>query len=68
MYLNRDIVKFLIECLIHTFGFFITLWIGYAVRELILDYTAPKCKQSEVSTFLPPTCYIRPLKKQRYDI
>ncbi|KAI5165374.1 hypothetical protein NEIG_00944 [Nematocida sp. ERTm5] len=68
LHLYKEIAGFLIEWILHLFGFFVALWIVYAIREALLDHAAPKYRPSEVATFLPPTCYIRSLKKQRYDL
>ncbi|KAH9385120.1 uncharacterized protein NEMAJ01_0016 [Nematocida major] len=61
------VLEIFFELMWHIVSFLFALWMTYAARELFLDYISPRWRLSEISTMLPPTCYIRPPAKRSYE-
>ncbi|KAI5189366.1 hypothetical protein NEMIN01_0429 [Nematocida minor] len=61
-------IELLSESIFHLSGLFITLWLAYVLREALISYVSPKCKPSDVSNILPPTCHIKKPQKRPYDV
>ncbi|OAG30097.1 hypothetical protein NEDG_01680 [Nematocida displodere] len=54
----------LFETLADIVGIFLSLWIVYTVRELILDILTPAVKDSDICTTLPDTYQVRDPRKK----